>query len=70
MYFYVPTKAGEKPGNEAQDAQRYVYRQRRATKWPGLSPAFPEGWALRLALAALQTLPRLEPCQQSVPCDH
>jgi hypothetical protein len=56
--------------NEAQDAQRYVYRQRRATKWPGLSPAFPEGWALRLALAALQTLPRLEPCQQSVPCDH
>jgi hypothetical protein len=54
VYFYVPTKAGERPGNEAQDAQRYGYRERLATKWPGLFPAFPEGWALRLVLAALQ----------------
>ena len=54
MHFYVPAKAGNRPGSQAQDAPRYQYRKRAATTWPGLFPAFPKGWlqkqALRLAI--------------------
>jgi len=70
MPFDVPTKAGERPGNWAQDALRYGYRKRSATTWPGLSPAFPKGWTKRPALAALQPLPRPRPWLRTASCDH
>ncbi|PYE74221.1 hypothetical protein DFQ15_12812 [Xylophilus ampelinus] len=61
MHFDVPAKAGERPGGEAQDAPRYGYRKRTATRWPGLCPAFPKGGFRKQALAALRPLPSHEP---------
>ena len=66
MHFYVPAKAGERPGDKAQSAPRYGYRKRCATQWPGLSPAFPKG-VFAPALAALRRLCRRLPARRAAP---
>jgi hypothetical protein len=70
MHVYVPAKAGKRVRNEAQHAPRLPYRKRAATKGRARFPAFPSGWLCAQALAALQSLPWLQPWRRTAPCDH
>jgi len=54
MHFYVPAKAGKRPGNATQDTPQYEYCKWTATKWPGRFPVFPKGCPSGPALAALR----------------